>query len=124
MKLPIALALSYPERLLSNDKRFNFSDYQQFTFEQPDIKTFPCLPLALEAMNKGGIMPCVLNAANEEAVYAFLNGKIAFTDIAGIIEKSMKKIFFETHITVENIIETDRQTRIYCNELITKLIKK
>jgi len=121
MKLPIAHALSYPERLLSTDKRFNFNDYQQFTFEQPDMETFRCLPLALEAMNTGGNMPCILNAANEEAVYAFLNGKIAFTDIANIIEKSMEKIYFEPHITVENIIETDRQTRIYSNECITKL---
>jgi 1-deoxy-D-xylulose-5-phosphate reductoisomerase len=124
MKLPIAYALSYPERLLSDDKRFDFNDYPQFTFEQPDVKTFRCLPLALEAMNKGGNMPCILNAANEEAVYAFLNGEIAFTDIVGIIEKSMEKIYFETNITVENIIETDRQTRIFCNELITKLEKK
>ena len=121
MKLPIAYALSYPKRLLSNDKRFDFNDYQQFTFEKPDVKTFPCLALALDAMNSGGNRPCVLNAANEEAVYAFLNGKIAFADIARIIEKSMEKISFETNITVENIIETDRQTRIYCNELITKL---
>jgi 1-deoxy-D-xylulose-5-phosphate reductoisomerase len=124
MKLPIALALSYPERLLSNDKRLDFNDYQQFTFEQPDTKTFRCLPLALEAMNTGGNMPCILNAANEVAVYAFLSGKIAFPDIAAIIEESMKKIYFETHITVENIIETDRQTRLFCNELITKSIKK
>ena len=121
MKLPIAYALSYPKRLLSNDKRFDFNDYQQFTFEKPDIKTFPCLALALDAMNSGGNRPCVLNAANEEAVYAFLSGKISFADIARIIEKSMEKISFETNITVENIIETDRQTRIYCNELITKL---
>jgi 1-deoxy-D-xylulose-5-phosphate reductoisomerase len=124
MKLPIAHALSYPERLASNDKRFSFSDYPQFTFEQPDMKTFPCLALALEAMNRGGNMPCILNAANEETVYAFLNEKITFTDIARIIEKSMEKIDFETNITVENIIETDRQTRIFCNEHITKLLKK
>jgi 1-deoxy-D-xylulose-5-phosphate reductoisomerase len=124
MKLPIAYALSYPERLLSDDKRLNFNDYPQFTFEQPDTNTFRCLPLALEAMNKGGNMPCILNAANEEAVYAFLNGKITFADIADIIEKSMEKVYFETNITVENIIETDRQTRIFCNELITKLEKK
>ena len=124
MKLPIAYALSYPERLLSNDKRFDFSDYQQLTFEKSDTTTFPCLPLALEAMNNGGNMPCILNAANEEAVYAFLNGKISFTDIVRIIEKSMKEIYFETNITVENIIETDRRTRIFCNELITKLLKK
>jgi len=124
MKLPIAFALSYPERLLSDDRRFDFADYHQFTFEQPDLKTFRCLSLALEAMNKGGNMPCILNAANEEAVYAFLSGKITFTDIAGIIEKSMEKVYFETNITVENIIETDRQTRIFCNELITKPEKK
>ena len=121
MKIPIAYALSYPERLLSNDNRFDFNNYSQFTFEQPDLKTFRCLALALEAMNKGGTMPCILNASNEEAVYAFLNGKITFTDIADIIEKSMQKMCFKENITVENIIETDRQTRIYCNELIKKL---
>jgi len=124
MKLPIAYALSYPERILSYDKRFDFNDYQQFTFEQPDLKTFRCLPLALEAMNKGGNMPCILNAANEEAIYAFLKGEISFTDIASVIEKCMEKINFEINITVDNIVETDRQTRIFCNELIIKLKKK
>jgi len=124
MKLPIAYALSYPERLYADDKRFDFNNYPQLTFEQPDIKTFRCLRLAFEAMKKGGNMPCILNAANEESVYAFLKEEIAFIHIAEIIEKSMEKINFETKITVENIIETDRQTRLYSNELITKIKKK
>lgn len=118
MKLPIAYALSYPERLFSTDKRFCFTDFPSLTFEQPDTKTFPCLALAFEAMKTGGNMPCILNAANEVAVYAFLEERIAFHDIALLVEACMEQIHFIKDITTDNIVETDKETRILCNTLI------
>ncbi|MDR0364331.1 MAG: 1-deoxy-D-xylulose-5-phosphate reductoisomerase [Bacteroidales bacterium] len=123
MKLPIAYALSYPERLESRDKRFSFDNFSQFTFERPDWENFRSLALVFETMKQGGNMPCILNAANETAVYAFLEGKISFLAITEIIEQCLQKIDFIKNITIENIIETDRQTRILCDELIKNFKK-
>ena len=96
MKLPILYALSYPERLKSNLKRFSFPDYPNLTFEQPDYKKFRNLALAFESMKKGGNIPCALNAANEIAVESFLNDKISFIQISDIIENTIKG--YETSI--------------------------
>lgn len=118
MKIPIAYALSYPERLESQERRFDFKDFPKLTFEQPDVENFRSIALAFEAMRQGGNAPCILNAANEAAVYAFLEEKIPFLAITEIIEQSLQRMEFIKNITIENIIETDRRTRILCDELI------
>lgn len=97
MKLPIQFALAYPNRITSDFPRFNFSNYPQLTFEQPDTDTFSCLALAYQALEKGGNMPCILNAANEVAVAAFLQGKIKFLHIPEIIEYTMQSTHFQSH---------------------------
>lgn len=111
MKLPIQYALAYPDRIDSDFPRFNFLQYPQFTFEKPDRKTFRCLELAFEAMKKGGNMPCILNAANEVAVSAFLEEKISFLAIAELIEKVMSKAIFVQHPTLEDYVESDGEAR-------------
>ncbi|MCC6690897.1 MAG: 1-deoxy-D-xylulose-5-phosphate reductoisomerase [Bacteroidia bacterium] len=118
MKLPIQYALSYPNRLSSAFKRFNFLDYSELTFEQPARKTFRCLDLAYHALNKGGNTACVLNAANEVAVEAFLNDKISFLKIASIIEQCMDKLNFIALPSHTDYIETDRETRSYAASLL------
>jgi len=94
MKLPIQYALGYPKRFISDFKRFNFLNYPQLTFEQADTKTFRNLVLAFEAMKKAGNTPCVLNAANEIAVSAFLTDKIGFLQMSDVIENAMEKLAF------------------------------
>jgi 1-deoxy-D-xylulose-5-phosphate reductoisomerase len=91
MKLPIQVALAYPQRLYSDFPRFDFLKYPQLTFEPPDSQTFRCLALAQIAMKSGGMMPCVMNAANEEAVAAFLRDEISFHGIADVIEEVMAR---------------------------------
>lgn len=118
MRLPILYSLSYPERIKSELPRLDLHVYQQLTFEKPDMRTFPCLELALYALNKGGNIPCILNAANEEAVKAFLYDKIKFYDIPKIVERM---IFTATYIkspTIEDYIECDKETRKKANEMI------
>jgi len=88
MKLPIQYALGFPKRLRSDLERFSFSAYPNLTFESPDLEIFPNLSLAYRALQEGGNMPCVMNAANELAVNAFLEGKLGFPDMSGLIEKN------------------------------------
>lgn len=111
MKLPIQYALGYPKRLPSNFPRFNFLDYPTLTFEAPDKATFRGLQLAYDAMQQGGNMPCILNAANEEAVQLFLQDKIGFLDIANMVEEAMNHVPHICTPTLEDYIETDRRTR-------------
>lgn len=111
MKLPIQYALTYPYRQLNRFPRFSFADYPQFTFEKPDYETFPCLQLAYEASKQGGNRPCVLNAANEIAVSAFLQEKIKFTDIYRWIEKSLATIPYSAPHTIDEYFEVDKETR-------------
>jgi len=115
MKLPIQYALTFPTRLPSDFPRFSFLDYPAFTFEKPDLVSFPCLALAYQASKAGGNKPCVLNAANEVAVAKFLNGMIKFTEIPKIIEIALEKIPFSTPKTIENYLETDNETRKLLN---------
>jgi 1-deoxy-D-xylulose-5-phosphate reductoisomerase len=112
MKLPIQYALSYPERLKSPFPRFHFSAYPSFTFEQPDLNTFCNLSLAIAAMKQGGNMPCILNAANEVAVDAFLKDKISFTGMSELIEYCMEQIPFVLHPTLNDYIESNQNTRL------------
>ena len=118
MKLPIQYALSYPNRVKNNFPRFDFFNYPQFTFEKPDTKTFTNLALAFEALEKGGNMPCVLNAANEVAVSAFLNDKIKFLEMSSVIEKSMSKISFIKNPSYTQYIECDKETRLVANSFL------
>ena len=117
MKLPIQYAMGYPNRLSSDFPRFNFLDYPSLTFEQPDMETFGNLALAFEAMKQGGNMPCILNAANEVAVAAFLKDEIKFLDIQRLIEGSMAKATFVEKPTLEQYLETDTETRAIASEL-------
>ncbi|MDQ3191300.1 MAG: 1-deoxy-D-xylulose-5-phosphate reductoisomerase [Bacteroidota bacterium] len=118
MKLPIQYALSYPNRLKSNLKRFNFLDYPALTFESPDKKTFRNLALAFEALNAGGNMPCVINAANEVMVDAFLKEKVAFFKMPDLIEKCMQKINFIGKPVYDDYVNTDFETRKIAQDLL------
>lgn len=118
MKLPIQYAMGYPERLKSNFPRFNFMDYPSFTFEKADTKTFRNLALAYHAMDKGGNSPCVLNAANEVVVDAFLKDKIGFLEMSDVIENCIEKISFLQKPSYEDYVATDKETRIRATEFI------
>lgn len=111
MKLPIQYALGYPERLKSDFPRFNFLDYPELTFEQSDTKTFRNLQLAFDAMNKGGNMPCILNAANEVAVEKFLNDEIGFLEMSDLIAECMQKVSFIEKPSYDDYVLSDKQTR-------------
>ncbi|MBL7967687.1 MAG: 1-deoxy-D-xylulose-5-phosphate reductoisomerase [Prolixibacteraceae bacterium] len=121
MKLPIQYALSFPERLPSEFKRFSFFDYPKLTFEQPNTKNFRNLALAFEALNQGGNMPCILNAANEVVVQAFLNDKISFLQMPEIIEQIMLEATFIKTPDLNDYIQTDKETRIKTSARIKKL---
>lgn len=121
MKLPIQYALGYPERIPNNFKRFNFTDYPSLTFEQPDIKTFRNLGLVFDALKAGGNMPCIVNAANEVAVAAFLNKQIGFLAMSDVIEACMQQMAFVETPTLHNYLETDKQTRLLAQNLIQTL---
>lgn len=118
MKLPIQYAIGYPDRIANDFPRFDFMKYPQFTFEQPDRKTFRCLELAFMAMDKGGNAACILNAANEVTVHAFLQNKIGFTDIARINETCMEKVHFMAKPTLQDLIDTDSATRAFAQSLL------
>ena len=117
MRMPIQYALSYPNRLKSDCKTMDIFELSTFTFEKPDFTRFPNLLLAYEAINKGGNMPCVMNAANEIAVELFLNEKISFLQISNLVEQTMQKAVFTKQPTLEDYIETDKQARAIALEL-------
>ena len=118
MKLPIQYALGYPLRLESDFERFNFMDHPQLTFEQPDKKTFKNLELAYSAMRKAGNSPCVLNAANEVAVSAFLEEKVGFLQMSDLIETALAKIEYIEQPTIEDYLQTDKETRALLQQQI------
>jgi 1-deoxy-D-xylulose-5-phosphate reductoisomerase len=120
MKLPIHYALAYPQRVASNFERFNFLKYPSLTFSEADTKSFRNLELAFSAMRSGGNMPCIINAANEVVVDAFLNDKIGFLQMSDVIEECMETINFVDSPTLNNYLETDEQTRIFAGQLVTK----
>jgi 1-deoxy-D-xylulose-5-phosphate reductoisomerase len=119
MRIPIQFALSYPDRLKSDFERFNFANYPQLTFEQPDKETFRNLQLAFDALAAGGNAPCVLNAANEVVVEAFLNRQVGFLEMSDLIEETLSQAEFLSHPQLEDYIETDRKAR----ELTQNLLK-
>lgn len=118
MKLPIQYALGYPKRLKASFPRFDFMKYPALTFEKPDLETFRNLGLAFEALKSGGNMPCILNAANEVVVEAFLKDKIGFLQMSDIIEKTMQKSTFINNPTLEDYIKSDGEARKIANELL------
>lgn len=111
MRLPILYAMSYPKRLNGLFPRFNFTDYPSLTFEAPDSKRFPNLAIALDAMRKGGNMPCIMNAANEISVDAFLKDRVGFYGMTQIIEKTLRKATFLPFAGLSEYIESDRESR-------------
>lgn len=111
MKLPIQYAMAYPDRLPNKFERFNFMDYPNLTFEQPDLESFRNLQLAYNAMNMGGNAACILNAANEVVVDAFLNEKVGFLQMSDIIEDTLQKCTFVAQPTLEDYIATDAEAR-------------
>ncbi len=123
MKLPIQYALSYPERLKSDFPRFDFMEYPQLTFEKPDYKTFRNLGLAFSAMENGGNAPCILNAANEIVVQAFLDARIGFLAMSDLIEDCLENVSHISSPSFEDYFETDRETRAYAESLMPQLTK-
>jgi 1-deoxy-D-xylulose-5-phosphate reductoisomerase len=118
MKLPIQYAMAYPIRLANKFPRYHFDKPNQLSFDEPDVKTFRNLQLATDAMNRGGNAPCVLNAANEIAVYAFLKNRIGFLDMTELIERTLDKIAFIAHPTLDDYFETDGEARSFAASLI------
>lgn len=118
MRLPIQYALGFPQRLPNSFPRFNFMDFPSLTFEQADVSVFRNLSMAYEAMRQGGNVPCVLNAANEVAVEAFLKGKCGFVEMSCIIEQTIGKCGFIASPTFSDYVETDREARAVAQSLI------
>lgn len=118
MKLPIQYALGFPRRIANNFPRYDFRKINTLTFEEPDMRTFRNLSLAIEALNKGGNLPSVMNAANEIAVYAFLRNRINFLDMTDVIEKTMHKVGFIEHPSLDEYYQSDAEARTYAADLI------
>ena len=118
MKLPIQYALAFPQRIANNFPRFDFRRMSTLTFEEPDIRTFRNLGLAMEALNKGGNLPCVMNAANEIAVYAFLKNRIGFLDMTELIERTMQHVSFIEKPALEEYFESDAEARNFAADVI------
>ena len=118
MKIPIQYALGFPKRIQNNFKRFSFLDHPNLTFEKPDLKSFKHLDLAFFAMKKGGNIPCVLNAANEIFVDAFLKDRINFLNMADLIAGCMEKINFVANPSLEDYVETNRETRLLAKKML------
>jgi 1-deoxy-D-xylulose-5-phosphate reductoisomerase len=118
MKLPIQYALGFPERMKNDFPRFDFKKYSALTFEEPDYKTFRNLGLSIEALKAGGNKPCVLNAANEIAVWAFLKNRIGFLDITAVVEKTLEKISFIQNPTLDEYFETDGEARNFAASIV------
>jgi 1-deoxy-D-xylulose-5-phosphate reductoisomerase len=118
MKLPIQYALAFPQRIPNDMPRLNFRSVSTLTFEEPDIKTFRNLGLAIDALTQGGNMPCILNAANEIAVYAFLRNRIGFLDMTEVVEQTMAKIPFIETPTLDEYLDSDGEARSFAASLI------
>lgn len=118
MHIPIRYALNCPTRLKTNDRKLAVGDYQNLTFEEPDFEKFPMLGLAYKSMDRQGNTPCVLNAANEIAVDAFLTGKIRFTEMPRIVERTMEAIPFINQPNYSNLVETNAEARKFASSII------
>ncbi len=118
MKLPIQYAMAYPQRLANKFPRYNFDKPNLLSFDEPDLKTFRNLQVAIDAMNKGGNTPCVMNAANEIAVYAFLKNRIGFLEMTDLIERTIDKIAFISQPSLDDYFESDGEARSFAASLI------
>ncbi len=118
MRLPIQYAFSYPSRFQGYFPRFSFADYPSLTFQKPDTVRFPNLGLALEVMKRGGNLPCIMNAANEIAVEAFLHNRLGFLDMTRVIEKTLEKATFLTVAGLSDYVESDREARILARTFV------
>ncbi len=118
MKLPIQYAMGFPYRIKNEYPRLDFRKISTLNFEEPDVKTFRNLALAMEALNRGGNLPCIMNAANEIAVYAFLRNRINFLDMTSVIEKTMEKLPFIQHPTLEEYFDSDGEARNFAADII------
>jgi 1-deoxy-D-xylulose-5-phosphate reductoisomerase len=118
MKLPIQYALGFPQRIKNDFPRLDFRKYPSLGFEEPDVKTFRNLALAIEALNKGGNVPCVLNAANEIAVWAFLRNRIGFLDMTAMVEKTMENVAFIEKPSLQEYFDSDGEARNFAASLI------
>ena len=118
MKLPIQYALGFPKRIRTDYPRLDFRKYPNLSFDEPDVKTFRNLALATEALHKAGNMPCVLNAANEIAVWAFLRNRIGFLDMTAVVEKTMQNVAFIEKPSLEEYFESDGEARNFAASLI------
>ena len=118
MKLPIQYAMAFPQRIKNEFPRLDFRKYTSLSFDEPDVKTFRNLALATEAMFKGGNLPCVMNAANEIAVWAFLHNRIGFLDMTAVVEKTMQQISFIEKPSLEEYFESDGEARNFAASLI------
>ncbi len=122
MRVPIAHAMAWPDRFDSGVEPLDIFEVRQMDFEEPNLERFPCLRLAYEAIKAGGIMPTVLNAANEIAVDAFLNERVRFTDIAKIIESTMSQFTADTADNLDVVLVADRQARTVAQAVIEKMV--
>jgi 1-deoxy-D-xylulose-5-phosphate reductoisomerase len=113
MKLPIQYALAFPQRIKSDFPRYDFRSVKNLSFEEPDVKTFRNLALAQDALEKGGNLACVMNAANEIVVYAFLKNRINFLEMTDIIERTMQRVPFIATPTLEDYFESDAAARTF-----------
>lgn len=120
MKLPIQYAIAYPHRVANTYKRLDFKDFPKLTFEAPDYKTFRNLAIAKEVLFKGGNAPCVMNAANEMVVNAFLQNKVGFLEMSDMIDKTLEQVPFIEHPTLEDYQQSDAEARTYAMEFIKK----
>ena len=118
MKLPIQYALGFPKRINTDYPRMDFRKYPNLSFDEPDVKTFRNLALATEALYKAGNMPCILNAANEIAVWAFLRNRIGFLDMTALVEKTMQQVAFIEKPSLEEYFESDGEARNFAASLI------
>ena len=120
MRTPIAYCLGLPDRIESGVAPLDFDALSGLTFKKPDFNRFPCLKLAYDAMNAGGGATCVLNAANEEAVAAFLSRQIKFTEIAAVVEESLNHSFSDGLNSLEALLAQDRVTREIARQAIAR----
>ena len=120
MRLPISYAFGFPKRIKSDQPRFQFTDYPNLTFEAPDIKNFRNLAIAFKALKKEGNSPCIMNAANEAAVDAFLKGQVGFLQMSDIIEKTLETVEFIENPDFDDFIRSDAEARRIANQLIGK----
>jgi 1-deoxy-D-xylulose-5-phosphate reductoisomerase len=110
--------MAFPQRIVNDFPRYDFKKPNTLSFEEPDVRTFRNLTLAIDALNKGGNMPCILNAANEIAVYAFLKNRIGFLDMTEMVERTLQNITFIEKPTLEEYFESDGEARNFAASLV------